>query len=77
LLLPTLTLGKGTCSNNTLICLILQGELQDAIKQFQEFKQEYDEQKLREQVYETVKAGKVVSWLAENCQVRVLPAGQA
>lgn len=54
----------------------IEAEFKDATRQFVEQRQQYDAEKLREQVYETLQANKVMDWLISNCTVKVLPATQ-
>ncbi len=53
--------------------LPIQAEFKQAAAQFGEHKQEYDAERLREQVFETVQANKVMEWLTTNCTVTVEP----
>lgn len=54
-----------------------QGEFKVAVAQFGQYGQEYDATRLREQVYESVKARKVMDWLTHNCKVNLLPPADA
>lgn len=54
-----------------------QAEFREAARQFSEYKQDFDAERLREQVFETVQANKVMDWLMANCTVKVLPPRKA
>lgn len=51
-----------------------QAEFLTATSDFAKYGQDYDTERLREQVYETLQADKVMNWLIQNCQVRTAAA---
>lgn len=55
----------------------IEAEFGEASAQFGQYQQEYDVERLREQVFETVQANKVMDWLIKNCKVEVVPAAAA
>lgn len=55
----------------------IEAEFREAARQFSEYKQDFDAERLREQVFETVQANKVMDWLMANCTVKVLPPRKA
>lgn len=56
---------------------LLQAEFATAAQQFTEQRQEFDAERLREQVFETVQANKVMAWLNDNCKINYLPPQKA
>lgn len=51
----------------------VEEQLALAAEEFKSYKQEYDADRLREQVEQTVVAEKVINWLSTNCRVTILP----
>lgn len=54
----------------------IEAEFKSAAQDFVQQRTEFDAEKLREQVVETLRANKVMDWLTNNCKVTVVPATQ-
>lgn len=52
----------------------LQEEYNNAVHEFEQQKQEFDEGKLREQVAEALKGPKIMDWLRSNAEITMLPS---
>lgn len=51
----------------------LEAEVQDAVRQFQAQRMEYDEERIREQAEETLKAVALMNWVKANLKIDIQP----